>query len=179
MSAPHPIHSAAHAAVELLTPAGRCDRKGLLIAAVLLLVGQAAMAGAMVIADLPHDHPVTIGTTGVLLWLSTTAVAKRLHDLSLSAWRLMWAAIAVVVWSAIVGVVAFFTIGPAAVEPGQPGTLIVMAATVLPVFAATLWLHLKPGVPGDNAYGPEPGSTGFSRARAASGMPIAASAAAG
>lgn len=156
------------AGIELATPAGRCDRKGLLLAAILLLTAQVGMAVLVCAFDVPHDRPAMLTTSAALLWLSTTAVAKRLHDLSLSAWRILWAAVGIIVWSTLVGAVAVFGFGPESVEPGASGMAVVVLATMAPVFALTLWLHFKRGHVGANEYGPEPGHNGFSRWRATS-----------
>lgn len=164
MSAYHAAASAAVTALtELTTPAGRCDRRGLLVAALMLLAAQFVQAVAMLAFAVPHDNPLAIATTALVLWFSTTAMAKRLHDMSRSAWRILWAALAIVVWSVIVGLGLVLNFEPAAMEPGASGYWLAVVATMVPVLAMTLWLHLKPGDAGDNAFGPAPGANGFSR----------------
>mgnify|MGYP001229691943 CR=1 FL=1 len=179
MSALHAAAAAAAvrtASLELMTPSGRCDRRGLLIAALMLLALQAAQAAAMIGLSVPHNHPLAVASTGVLLWLSTTAVAKRLHDLSLSAWRILWAALGVVAWSVAVGAGVVVAFAPERVEPGQAGYWTAIVATMVPVLAMTLWLHFAKGLRGANAYGPEPAGFGFSRWEAGESHPAMAAA---
>lgn len=166
--------AAVTALTELMTPAGRCDRRGLLVAALMLLAAQFAQAIAMAAMSVPQNHPLALTVTALILWFSTTAMAKRLHDLSLSAWRILWAALAIVAWSVIVGLALVLNFEPAAMEPGASGYWLAVAATMAPVLAMTLWLHLKPAQAGDNAYGPEPGENGFSRWPAAAPLSTAA-----
>lgn len=176
MSALHAAAAVRTASLELLTPSGRCDRRGLLIAALMLLTLQAAQVAAMIGLSVPHNHPFAVLSTGVLLWLSTTAVAKRLHDLSLSAWRILWAALGVVAWSVAVGVGVVAVFGAEGIEPGQAGYWTAILATMVPVLAMTLWLHFARGTPATNGYGPVPAGFGFSRWESGATAPAMAAA---
>ena len=46
--------------------------------------------------------------------------------------------------------------------PGSAGYVGTLTLNMLPILAATLWLHFAKGNSGANAYGPPPEATGFS-----------------
>ena len=159
-----PITSALTA---MLVTTGRCSRKGLLICALVLLTLQLAVAALMLGFGLAHDGLIGCLVAGVFLWLGTCAAGKRLHDLGISARRILWVALAVVAWSTVLAGVILFGFGEQALEHGGTGLTIAAIGTSVPVFAATIWLHLAPGMPGPNRYGIEPGDSGFSE-----GLPL-------
>lgn len=151
--------------VNIADPRGRCDRKGLLLVA-LAMLGVEALAALLVMAlGVPADSILLLAAKFACLWLATTVVIKRLHDLGLSAWRMLWAAIGVLAWSVMLGVVLVFTLDEAAMAPGGIGYLTAVAGTALPVFALTLWLHFARGERGANRFGAEPAGLGFSPPR--------------
>lgn len=67
---------------------GRCSRAGLLAVAGVLLA-----ADALVLASIPSTGASLTGPAALAfklgsVWVATAAVAQRLHDLDLSAWRI-------------------------------------------------------------------------------------------
>lgn len=144
--------------LELFDPRGRLDRKGLLVVAFSMLSLQVAAGTFAVRTGIALDHPAIILAKVLFLWLATAAVSKRLHDLDRSAWVVPKAAGLLLMWSVLVSAVLMLWLGRAALQQGETGFWLSVAATTLPVFVATLWLHCAPGSPGTNRYGPLPGT---------------------
>ncbi|MGQ0671380.1 MAG: DUF805 domain-containing protein [Hyphomicrobium sp.] len=168
---PRPLSAALRHVGELFDPRGRINRMGLLVVAAALLVLE-LVAGALVLrAGLDIAHPAVIGFKVLCLWLATAAVIKRLHDLDRGAMVLVTAAAGVVLWSLLATVVLMIALGPAALDEGEPGFMMSLAATVLPVFAMTMWLHCAPGRLGPNRYGPAPMGYGSARHVSAAVVP--------
>ena len=145
-----------------LNPRGRSDRRGLLLTALGLLGLQAILVGLMIEWDVPPTGAVAILGHGIFLWLAYVAATKRLHDAGLSAWWIGKGLAATLVSTIILAAVLMCFLEDAAFETGGLGYMIVVAGNILPVFAMTLWLHIQPGQPTANAYGPVPGASGFS-----------------
>jgi uncharacterized membrane protein YhaH (DUF805 family) len=100
-------------------------------------------------------------------WLALAAASKRLHDLGRSAWWTLAAFLGVVVVVTLIVLTAAIILGLGALHPSSPHFRAVHLATLVgatvPIFAATMWLHLARGTPGPNRYGPEPTGIGFAR----------------
>jgi len=148
--------------VSLADPRGRYDRRGLLIVAGAMLAVEAVAAALVVWAGVELDNAALLVVKLACVWLATTVVIKRLHDLGLPGWRMLWAALAVTAWAFVVALGLMLWLGDAAMETGAIGYNLTLAGTVLPILLATLWLHFARGERGPNRYGPEPAGWGFS-----------------
>lgn len=149
-------------ALELFDPRGRCNRKGLLIIAVVLLALQAAAGAAMWLGLVQHGGPAARIAEAVFVLLAFTATSKRLHDMGLSAWWILAAFAGMSAWSAVLAMALVLTVGAAALQPGSAAFMVAVVGVMIPAFVATLWLHLKKGDASPNRFGPEPGALGFS-----------------
>lgn len=148
--------------LHILGPRGRCDRKGLLLVAIAVVGLQAELALALRLGWLEQDGlGVALGGALVMV-LCFSGTTKRLHDIGLSAWWILAGLAGLVGWSVVLGLLLAVTAGPAALHPGSFAFVLAIIGVMIPAFAGTLWLHLTPGMPGDNRYGPEPDSLGFS-----------------
>ena len=163
MSLPHyPVAAIASLLGAMIVPSGRCDRKGLLLCALLLLVLQVAAFAVIFALDIPHFSITALTLDAIFLWLGSCAIAKRLHDLGLSAWRMLWAALGVIVWATVVALAITWVMGADALAPDGVGLGLAALGSSLPVLAMTLWAHLARGTPGPNRFGPATDATGFS-----------------
>jgi uncharacterized membrane protein YhaH (DUF805 family) len=148
--------------VQMLIPHGRCRRRGLLIAAMMLLAGQLAVLALVAIGLLPVYGPVTLALKAFALWVSITMSAKRLHDIGHSGWWMLAATIGVVVWTVVISLAGVRLAGPVMFEPASMPAMISFAIIMAPVFAGLYWLHTAPGEPGTNRFGPCPDGFGMS-----------------
>jgi uncharacterized membrane protein YhaH (DUF805 family) len=148
---------------DIFDPRGRANRKGLVVLAMILLFAQACVYGGSYLAGKAPQGPASWVIHSLLIWLGITAVSKRLHDLGISAWWLLWAAISVFIWTFVASFAVVLTLGLEAATPGSTGMMIAMAISFAPVLALTVWLHAAPGVQGDNKFGPSPGALGISK----------------
>ena len=146
----------------LFDPRGRCNRRGLLVAAGLLLALEAAFALAVWAFGMSFTGPIASLLKFAFCWLAIAACSKRLHDLDLRAWHLLWSILITIVWTLIVAVGMVFTIGMHALMPASPWYLVSVGLSMAPVVAAMLWLHFAKGKQGLNRFGPEPDGLGFS-----------------
>lgn len=145
--------AASHLLLSTVDPRGRCNRKGLLLLALALLAAQ-TLAGTLIwLGGVALDSPGVLALKLVFLWLAIAAAAKRLHDTGRSAWWILWCVLATMVWSTLVAVVLLLSLGDNILIPGSGGFEIHFALTMLPVLAATVWLHFAPGEPRPNRYG--------------------------
>ena len=147
----------------MLDPRGRCNRKGLLIAAVVMLVVEAVAGLGLWAAERALNDPILLPFKAAMIYLAVSAAAQRLHDLGLSAWRIGWATLAIFGWCIAVTLAAMVTFGPERMAPGEAGFTIVFASLLMPMLVMLLWLHFAPGEPGSNRFGPEPEALGFAR----------------
>jgi uncharacterized membrane protein YhaH (DUF805 family) len=147
----------------LIDPRGRCNRKGLLIAAFVLLATELVAALAVWVADLSLDHPGLMAAKAGMLWIAIAASSQRLHDLGRSAWHIVWGFLALFAWSFAAAIFASIYLGPDNILPGTSGFWLVFAAVAAPMLAALMWLHFAPGEPKANRFGPVPAGPGFAR----------------
>lgn len=153
--------SASEIAHAFLDPRGRCDRQGLLLIAIVLLVLQLVLGGALWLADVDLTGTVALALKAVFLWAAVAAASKRLHDFGRSAWWLLGGLAASVAWSFALAFAAIFTVGPEALTPQSPWFAAFFAGTSLPLFAALMWLHFAKGMQGPNRFGPATNAWGF------------------
>lgn len=151
--------------VALLDPRGRCNRKGLLVAAMILLAVEALAGLGLLVSGRGLLDPIALAVKGIVLWAAIAAAAQRLHDIGRTAWMLLWGMLAWIALAFVAGIAVALVLPPEKLAIGQPGFLVVLAATTLPAMAALLWLHLAAGEPRANRYGPMPDGLGFSRHR--------------
>jgi len=148
--------------LQVFDPRGRCNRKGLLLAAAILLALQVAMALVLWSAGFDLDSPLVQPFNLAFCWVAFALICKRLHDLGRSAW---WIPAAVLIW-----LIAIISLAGAIVLSGDPDLLapgitvywIAVAAMLFPLLAAALWLHTARGDTGGTRFGPEPATHGFS-----------------
>ena len=148
---------------DIVDPRGRANRRGLVVLAMIVLLAQACVYGGGYLAGRALQGPASWVIHSLLIWLGTAAVSKRLHDLGISAWWLLWAAIGVFVWTFIGSFAVVLTLGFEAAAPGSTGMMIAMAVSFAPILALTVWMHAASGAQGDNKFGPSPDASGFSR----------------
>jgi uncharacterized membrane protein YhaH (DUF805 family) len=146
----------------LLDPRGRCNRKGLLIIATAMFGIQAGLAAAFWGLGWNLTGPGATMLKLLFCWLALSACSKRLHDLNLSAWNMAWALPVTVLWTLGTALAFVFSFGLESLTPKSPWYLVAMGSSMLPMLAATLWLHFAKGTPGANRFGPEPDGLGFS-----------------
>lgn len=145
----------------LLDPRGRADRRGLLWLALVLLALQGVLFGALALGWLDMANPALITAKVLILWVSTVAVIKRLHDVGLSG---IWVLAGFGGWSLLTTVIAIVMVaivGLDALRPTSPHYWTTMTLSMVPVVVAMLWLHLAPGERRPNRFGVPPGPTGF------------------
>lgn len=146
--------------VSALDPRGRCNRRGLFrisrgIAAIeLALLAAAWCTGAGL------DGPAITLLKVFCVWVTFASASKRMHDLGLSAWRLLAGVAALLAWLLLLTTVLTIVGGPAAVDPESPQLKYAVAGVVLPVLATIIWLHFAPGQAEANIYGPAPSAAG-------------------
>ena len=155
----------ANLAVELIDPRGRCDRKGLLVLAVLLLVLQAALALAQLIGGFDLESTAGTAAKAVFLYMACAATGKRLHDTGRTAWWILGVIAAVVIWTIGLSIAAALSLGPDALEPDGFWSMAILTATCLPVLGLLMWLHVAKGQTCPNRYGPVPRGWGLPRHR--------------
>jgi uncharacterized membrane protein YhaH (DUF805 family) len=88
------------------------------------------------------------------LWVGTIGLIKRLHDVGRSAWWVLAGMAGLCIWCAVVAVVIGLMFGSAAFMPGSTGYIVLLGLVMLPAIGATFWLHLEPGDPFSNRFGP-------------------------
>ena len=146
----------------LFDPRGRIDRKGLLLLAVALLALQAVFAVALATGMMDiHGAPALIIKT-TFLWIAIVAASKRLHDLGRSAWWIAIAFVSMIVWGIVAVLAVYPVFGRDMLVPGSAGYVAALALNMVPILAATLWMHFARGETVENRFGPAPDVTGFS-----------------
>ena len=127
-----------------------------------MIAVEAVAAGLVLAGGVAMDNVALLALKIACVWLATTVVIKRLHDVGMSGWRMLWAFLSVLAWAVVLAAALLIGLGDAAMDTGAIGYNLTLAGTVLPIFLATLWLHFKRGERGANRYGPEPAGWGFS-----------------
>ena len=148
--------------VHMLDPRGRCNRKGLLIVAVLLLAAEVLVGAMLWLAGAALDGGAVITFKTICVWFAICAGSKRLHDLNLSAWWMLGTLAVTTLWTLALVVALFVTVGDGAMLPGSGWYMLALAGSATPILAATLWLHFRKGESGLNRFGSEPQGLGFS-----------------
>ena len=149
--------------LDILDPRGRCNRRGLLIAALVMMAVQAAAGLWLWLSGRGIDEPVVLVLKAVSIYAAVSVAAQRLHDAGLSAWRILWATLALLAWSAGLGLALIMSLPPEQLQPGAIGFSIMLSGVSLPMLAMLTWMHLAPGEPRANRFGPVPRGNGFSR----------------
>jgi uncharacterized membrane protein YhaH (DUF805 family) len=141
-------------------PRGRLDRRGMFIVAIALLVLQVFAGLALLRAGVPADAPLSLAVAAVFLWIGFAAVSKRLHDIGRSAWMFPLFCLAWVVCALGVSLTVYFVFGDEALVEGTATFRALVGGLVASIVAALVWLHVRPGMVGVNAYGPPPVGSG-------------------
>ncbi len=144
-------------------PRGRCNRKGLVIAAGMMLAVELIVASGLWASGRQLDDKAVLPIKALLIYLAFSAAAQRLHDVGRSAWNMAWAMLALIGWSVVLAVAVMLNMPPEQLAPGERGHLIVFAGVALPLVTALLWLHFAPGMSGANRFGPTPQGLGFAQ----------------
>src|SRR5262245_15451684 len=148
--------------LQAFDPRDRCNRKGLLLAAAILLTLQVVIGLALTAAGIDLASPMLLPIDVAFCWVAFALIAKRLHDLGRSAW---WIPAAVLIWLiAIVCLAGAIVLSgdPDMLAPGTTGYWVTFATMLMPLLVAAIWLHVTPGNAGSNRFGPEPTAHGFS-----------------
>lgn len=156
------LSSVAELVWHMVDPRGRCNRKGLLIVAGLLLATEMLTGAIVWLLGADLDGGAVLALKLVFIWTAICAGSKRLHDLNLRAWWLLGTLGITTAWTLVLVIALAVTLGPEVLQPGTSWYFGALAASSLPIFAATLWLHFRKGQPGLNRFGVEPRGLGFS-----------------
>jgi len=143
-------------------PRGRCNRKGLLYLAVILLTVQVGLGVLVLRGVLEQDGPLLLAMKIVFFWTAYVGASKRLHDTGRRAWWIAGGFLALAVWTIIATVGALIVFDTNELVPGARVHSTIVMSTIVPAFAALLWLHCRKGMTGPNRFGPQPGQSGFS-----------------
>lgn len=158
---------------QVFDPRGRADRRGVLWLALVLLALQGTLFGALAAGWLDLANPALIVVKLIILWVSTVAVIKRLHDIGLSG---LWMLAGFGGWSLITTLIAIgmvVIVGLEALMPTSRHYWTTMGLSMVPVVIAMMWLHLAPGERRPNRFGVPPGPSGFGPAPIVTGLPAA------
>jgi uncharacterized membrane protein YhaH (DUF805 family) len=146
---------ASHWTTLLLDPRGRTGRTGLLASASLMLGIEVFFLLAL--PEQSDRIPVYLWPIKALaLWVGTIGLIKRLHDVGRSAWWVLVGMAGICIWCAVVAIVVGLLLGAAALVPGSTGYTILLGLVMLPAIGMAFWLHLEPGDPSPNRFGPLP-----------------------
>ncbi len=147
--------------LELGDPRGRCNARGLQRSTIYLLAIQVAYAALFSVCDIDLQGTVATLIGLVFCWLGFTLISKRLHDIGRTAW---WFAAAFAIWliaTVLICAAAMMLFGMDVLDEGTFARVLMLASTILPLFAALIWLHFAAGDAGDNRFGPAPDASGF------------------
>ena len=148
---------------DLFDPRGRSSRAGLMKVAALLMAADLVLVAVLAATGASFAGPAAVAFKLASVWLATVGVARRLHDLDLSAWWLAKALAALIGWSILVSFSLLSTYTAAQVlDPAGRVFWLNLAATTAPVLVALAWLHMARGSTNANRYGSAPGASGFS-----------------
>jgi uncharacterized membrane protein YhaH (DUF805 family) len=146
----------------MVDPRGRCNRKGLLIVAGLLLATEILVGSAIWLLEADLNGGAVFAIKLLFVWTAICAGSKRLHDLDLRAWWMVGMLGITTVWTLLLVVAMAVTLGTHVLQPGTGWYFTALALSSLPIFAATLWIHFRKGQGGLNRFGTEPKGLGFS-----------------
>ncbi len=149
--------------LDFFDPRGRVNRKGLIIFAAVLIGAQAGVYSAFWMYGVDFGSGLASIFNGLFGWLGLVAVSKRLHDLNLSAWRLVAAVAGCLAWCFVFSLAVVFVLGEEAFTGSEMGMTVAIIGALAPLAMLTLWLHCAKGDGADNRFGPRPGAFGFSR----------------
>lgn len=147
---------------QMLLPVGRCGRRGLLLAAAVLVAAHIVFALLVSLGLVGFYGPVALGFKLLGLWVAIAMSAKRMHDIGYSAWWLLAGTGGLALWSIIISLVLYPIAGLDVLVPGTVWYWLSFTLVALPLLAATLWLHSARGMPADNRFGPLPDGFGMS-----------------
>lgn len=149
--------------IALFDPRGRCNRKGLLVVALGMLVAEIIVGVVVLCGAVGLDHPAMVASKAVLMLAAVSAAAQRLHDTGRTAWWIAGALIGLFAGGLALsfGLLQFMSLE--SLQPGGSAFLIVTTAITLPMLAMMLWLHFAPGEARANRFGPVPEGLGFAR----------------
>ncbi|MGL4636546.1 MAG: DUF805 domain-containing protein [Beijerinckiaceae bacterium] len=136
----------------LFDPRGRANRQALLLAAGVAVALELFTMFGLQAEGAEWLSPIN-AIKALTIWICSTSVIRRLHDMDYSGWWLPGGLALACMWTAIVGIVSVMLAGAAVLQPENPGFSIVLGIVMLPVLGATLWLHLAPGSPVINRFG--------------------------
>jgi uncharacterized membrane protein YhaH (DUF805 family) len=140
----------------LFDPRGRIGRMGLLISATVMLGIEALLMALS--PGTGEALPAALWPLKIIaLWIGTAALIKRLHDVDLSGWWVLAGAAGLCIWTAVLAVLFVFGAGAQSLDAGTFGYITLTGLVMLPAIGVTLWLHLAPGLPYANRFGPMPG----------------------
>lgn len=147
--------------LSLVDPRGRCNRRGLLVIASLLLAVETMLVTLASLGIASPDGAGVMPVKVVVLWIAIAACAKRLHDIGRSAWAMALAVPVTLVWGFAATVAVTMQVGVEALVPSSPWYFACLGLTMVPVVAGTTWLHIAGGDSGPNRYGPAPEGLGI------------------
>lgn len=147
--------------IDFFDPRGRVDRQGFMIVAAVLVGAQAGLYGALAAAGDSVQSGLAYAANAILFWMGFAAVSNRLHDLGMSAWRLVAAIAGLAVWCFGLSFSLVICFGEDGFLPGGTGLIAAVAGTSLPVAGLVLWIHFARGDAAANRFGPAPGPSGF------------------
>ena len=151
----------AHLLLELGDPRGRCNARGLQRSTLYLLAIQVGYAAVLSSLAVSLDGTFGMLVNAAFCWIGFTLVSKRLHDIGRTGW---WFAGSFAIWlvfTVLLCTGSMVAFGNDVLDEGTTARVVVIAATVLPLFAALIWLHFIPGDASENRFGPAPDETGY------------------
>lgn len=148
--------------VQMALPTGRCGRRGLLLAAALLVVVQFVFSVLVAAGLIAFYGAGALVFKLATLWIALAMVVKRLHDVGLSGWWLLAGASGLAAWTVAVSMVSYASFGLDAFMPGTALYWISFLIVMVPAIGIAMWLHAAPGDHRDNRYGPLPDGFGLS-----------------
>jgi uncharacterized membrane protein YhaH (DUF805 family) len=127
---------------------GRADRRDLLVVSLVIT------AFELVLFVLPMPELMRQASGAILIVVALAAIARRLHDIGLSGWWQVLGIAASLGWTVLVVLAVLFLFGLDALVPGSMGYPLALGATFLAPLGLLLWVHLAPGDPLPNRFGP-------------------------